>query len=53
MKKLYVLISIFMCSLFLFTGCQKTYTITFDANGGICEVDTIDCKKKGYDLRSK
>lgn len=46
MKKLYVLISIFMCSLFLFTGCQKTYTITFDANGGICEVDTIDCKKK-------
>ena len=35
-----------MCSLFLFTGCQKTYTITFDANGGICEVDTIDCKKK-------
>jgi uncharacterized repeat protein (TIGR02543 family) len=45
-KKLYVLISIFMCSLFLFTGCQKTYTITFDANGGICEVDTIDCKKK-------
>ena len=46
MKKLYVLIPIFMCSLFLFTGCQKTYTITFDANGGICEVDTIDCKKK-------
>lgn len=46
MKKLYVLISIFMCSLFLFTSCQKTYTITFDANGGICEVDTIDCKKK-------
>lgn len=46
MKKLYVLISIFMCSLFLFTGCQKTYTIIFDANGGICEVDTIDCKKK-------
>lgn len=46
MKKVYVLISIFMCSLFLFTGCQKTYTITFDANGGVCEIDKVDCKKK-------